>query len=113
MMAAELANIELKAGATLRLAATVRGADGLPLDITGWQVDMHVRDGARLVHAFAIAIDDGAAGRWSTQASAAQTAAWPPGRLQSDVRYRDAAGNVVFSRTFAWGVERAQTVVAP
>ncbi|MDO4723455.1 MAG: hypothetical protein Q4A97_01675 [Comamonadaceae bacterium] len=79
---------------------------GLPLDITGWSIACQLRSvqrnaAARLVHAFAPAIVNAAAGQYRLSASNAQTAAWPAGLAALDVRYTDATGRVMHTETVA------------
>ena len=102
--------IELKRGDTLDLGCTVQ-AEGVPLDITGWQIDCWVRaPGGRLVHRFAVEVTDPAQGEYSMAASSAETTAWPPGKLTADIRYADAAGRVMHTCDLIFAVADSPTI---
>jgi len=105
------ATLTIKRGDTLALDCQL--LDGAtPVDMTGWQIDCWVRDGAaRVVHRFAAAITDAAQGRYLLPAASAVTRAWPVGRLDTDIRYQDGAGTVMHTCTLQLHV--ADTVTVP
>ena len=87
--------ITLKRGDSFRLECTLLSG-GEPVDITGWQIDSHVRNaGGRLVQRLALTVVDVLGGAYTLGAN---TAAWPTGTLRMDVRYVDAIGVVVHTR---------------
>lgn len=105
------AAIELKRGDTLDLDCTVQ-ASGVPLDIAGWYIESCVRrfDGA-VLHRFAAQVADAPSGRYRLLADAATTAAWPAGAASMDIRYTDASGHVMTTRTVP--VHIAEPITAP
>lgn len=101
--------IELKRGDTLELDCVLQDG-GVPLDITGWQIDSWVRAPAKqVVHKFAAQITAPLAGRYLLPASAAQTELWPVGGMTLDVRYTDAGGRVFSTESVALQVLEPDT----
>lgn len=91
--------LEIKRGDTLDLLCTAQ-SEGVPLDITDWQIACWVRAADQVVHRFTGLIVDAALGQYQLQALAADTAQWPLGGLSADIRYTDAGGRVMTSATF-------------
>lgn len=101
--------VEIKRGDSLDLACVIQ-SDGVPLDITGWQIDCWVRaPGNRVVHRFTALITEAAGGSYQLQALPQETAHWPLGGLSADIRYTDAGGRVMTTATFPIQVLEAIT----
>lgn len=104
-----MSTIELKRGDTLELDCVLQDG-GVPLDITGWQIDSWVRaPGRQIVHKFAAVITAPLAGRYLLPATAAQTAKWPMGGLTMDIRYTDAGGRVFSTQSMPVQVLEPET----
>jgi hypothetical protein len=101
--------INIKRGDTLTLQCELR-TDGTPLPIGGWQIDCWLRDRAgRKIAALTVTPADITQGRYQLDATSAETAAWPTGSLDGDIRYRDATGRVMHTHTFRVHVGRSIT----
>lgn len=101
--------LSVKRGDTLALTGQLLD-DGQPVDMTGWSVACWLRvPGGRVVHRFAALLTDAGAGRYQLPAAAADTQAWPAGRLEGDVRYQDGTGTVMHTCTFTLQVLDAVT----
>lgn len=101
--------LSIKRGDTLVLDCQLLD-DGLPVDMTGWAVGCWLRgSGARVVHRFTALLTDAPQGRYQLAATAAETQAWPAGRLDADVRYQDGAGTVMHTCSFVLPVLDAVT----
>ena len=79
--------IELKRGDTLELDCVLQDG-GVPLDITGWQIDSWVRaPGRQIVHKFAAVITAPLAGRYLLPATAVfSTQSMPVQVLEPETR---------------------------
>lgn len=103
--------ITLKRGDSVDLLCTLQQG-GQPIDLSGWQVDSWLRAPAgQLVHRFAAAVTDAAAGQFRLQAAPQDTARWPLGGLSADIRYVDAAGRVMHTAT--WPVQVQAAITTP
>ena len=104
--------IEIKRGGDFELSCALLNS-GMAVPITGWQVDCWLRgpDG-RLVHRLSVDLVDPDAGRYRLTATPLQTAAWPVGVLDADIRYLDGSGRVMHTATFTVRVLAAITTPA-
>lgn len=84
--------------------------NGLPVPITGWQVDCWLRgkDG-KLVQRLVFDLVNADAGQYRLTAPPVQTSIWPVGDLDGDIRYLDGAGRVMHTATFSVDVLPAIT----
>lgn len=108
-----MTSFQLKFGATLAATGTYRTGDPLaPVNLTGYTLAAHVRDGAGVqLAALTATLGDQstAPGTFTLSATAAVTVLWPPGVYRCDVRFTSAGGWVTFTETFQFVVERAET----
>ena len=99
--------IDVKRGDTLELQCTAQDR-GVPIDLTGWQIDSHVRGPqGRLVHTFVATITAPTDGQYLL--ASAPTTDWPLGGLTMDIRYTDSLGNVSHTETLPLQVQEAVT----
>lgn len=86
--------------------------NGLAVPITGWQVDCWLRgkDG-KLVQRLVFDLVNADAGQYRLTAPSTQTALWPVGELDGDIRYLDASGRVMHTATFT--VQVLATITTP
>ena len=94
-----MVSIKFKRGDTFVLDGVVSEA-GTPIDLTGWIVRAQVRIGAQLLAELDVLYVNRAAGAYRISAVPAVTSAWPVNKLQADVEYTTASGQVVSTETF-------------
>lgn len=100
--------MRIKRGADLLLDCTVTGADGLPMDLTGWTIASEVRDmDDVLLGALTVELHTPAAGQYRLRYEA--TDAWPTGPARMDIAYTDAGGRALTSETLKLSIEREVT----
>ncbi len=103
--------LHIKRGDSLHLPCAVQ-QDGQALDISGWRIDCWLRGpNGQVAHRFAPAITDAAAGQYLLAATAQETARWPIGPLSGDIRYTNAAGEVLHTDT--WQLRVGQAISTP
>lgn len=101
--------IHHKRGDTFFLANRLT-QDGAPIDLTGWSVRSHVRDGDTLVKALTYAVVLAADGQYSLTAAPADTEDWPVKTLHCDIEYTSPGGTVTSTETFLIVVIKDVTV---
>lgn len=106
-----MADISIKAGATLSLAGAFTNEDGSVVSLVGASVLCQLRDITYQWIADLPVVVNAAAGTISIVEQA--TATWPVGQLRCDIRVTDAAGNVTFSETFGIRVRQAVSTGVP
>lgn len=95
-----MSRIDLKRGTTLVLECALQSG-GEPVDISGWTIECQINGpSGGAVHTFAPQVTDAAAGAYKLVAAPAETAGWPVGSLTTDIKYRDADGRVMKTKTF-------------
>ena len=84
---AAISNLYIDAGSTFSAIITVRGSDGNPLDLTGYEVASQIRKsyGSTTAYNFNASIYDDNSGKVRVQLSAAESSAIKPGRYLYDI----------------------------
>lgn len=101
--------IEHKRGDTFVVAARLTD-DGVPIDLTGWGVRAHVRDGEALVNELVytpIVLGDG---QYTLTCTAANTTTWPVKTLYCDIEYTSPSSVVASTETFAIVLKKDITI---
>lgn len=94
-----MVSIKFKRGDTFVLDGAVSEA-GTPIDLTNWTIRAQVRMGTQLLAELDIVYVDRAAGAYRILAAPAVTSTWPVNKLQADVEYTTATGQVISTETF-------------
>ncbi len=94
-----MVSIRFKRGDSFILEGVV--SDGVtPVDLTSWQVKAQIRRDGLFVAELDVTFPSRPTGVYRLSAAPAATAAWPSGKLQADVEYTTASGQVVSTETF-------------
>jgi len=99
-----MATITHKRGDTFVLSCTLEN-EGNPVDITNFTIAAQVRQpDDTLLQALTVTVTDTANGAFTLGASATETEGWEPGKLQCDIEFTEANGEVNSSETFVLNV---------
>jgi hypothetical protein len=94
-----MASIDHKRGDTFRISVAVTEDDKTtPVDITGWTIRSHVRNGSVLIAELEYSAIDEANGQY--QLLCEDTTDWPRATIESDIEYIDLLGDVRSTATY-------------
>jgi hypothetical protein len=91
--------IPIKQGNTFLLeAAVVQQHRNTPVDITGWTITCHVKNGTTLIQNLTVTIVNALKGLYTLRCD--DTTQWPTTALRADVLYETSSGQIISTETF-------------